>query len=264
MSLWPQLRRSCLAGLLLLTMGCQAKPPAPRFVPRPVDESDLPTTPAEQVALADQLVAASPDDLDALQRARSALEQAQTARHAPFEVAWRLARVCFLMAKRLANRPQRIEVAQHGAEHARTAISQRNDRVEGHYYLALDLAQIAEAESRLSLIKPMVAAAERAAKINPAYDHGGPLVFLGKVHLTAPAWPVSVGNVEQAISLLERALALAPCPLTRLFLGQAYYEDDREQDARVQLERALREAGPKDLEPRWRAEAKRILDELKD
>lgn len=247
-----------LAGMLIA--GCP-KPPAPRYVPPPQRAAPERTS-AQRIGLADRIVAEQPEDLDALTKAQRSLEQARQLKHRPFELHWKLARVFFLLARRLENNTQRVEAASKGVRHARAAVSADEGKVEGHYYLALNLAQIAEAESRLSLVKPMVAVAERAAAIDPSYDLAGPLVFLGKVYLTAPAWPVSIGSVEKAIPLLERALELAPRPLTRLFLGQAYYEGDREDEARRQLEQALGDDGPDRLEPRWRAEAVKALSEL--
>jgi tetratricopeptide (TPR) repeat protein len=149
-------------------------------------------------------------------------------------------------------------------ERAREAMKIDDKRVEPHYYLALNMAQVADATSTRSMVKPMVAAAERAAEIDAAYDQAGPLLFLGKVHLTAPAWPISVGNVEKAIAYLERAVAISPRPIARLFLGQAYYEDDREAEAKTQLRRALQEAKAGDIEPRFRKEAEETLAQIDD
>jgi tetratricopeptide (TPR) repeat protein len=254
---WP----AVLALLGASLTGCP-RPTAPRYVPNHTASDEHLRSPAEQVALADRLVEQQPHNLDALSRADRALGQAQKTNFDAFAVSWRRARVCFLLARTLKNREQRVETAQRGAAAARRAIALDQSRVEGHYYRALNLAQIAEADSRLSLVKQMVRVAKRSAEIDPAYDGAGALVYLGKLYLTAPAWPVSVGNVEEAITALERALALAPRPLTRIFLGQAYFEDDREAEARAQLERALAEAGPGDLEPRWRTEAQSTLSKM--
>ena len=248
-------------GTICLVAAC-AKAPAPRYGGDPDQSKDLPKSPAELVQLADRLVAQQSDQLPALDRARAALRRAQDLQGERFETSWRRARVCFLISQQLTDKAQRVQLAEQGVRHARSSAKQRPDRVEGHYFLALSLGQIAEAQSKLSLIKPMLAAAQRAAEIDERYDHAGPLLFIGKVYLQAPGWPVSVGDLDQAIETLQRAVAIAPRPLARVFLAQAYAEDDRDQEAIAQLERAL--ANPEALQPRWREEARELLGRLRD
>ena len=254
MALKASLILPCLAALIF--GGCP-KPTGPRYVPDDRRSAGLPDSPAELVKLADRLM--KKRTIPAIDRARAALKKALPKHQQPIEVRWRQAKACFLMAYRLKNRDQRVSVAQRGIAHARAAIALDAKRVEPHYYLALNIARIAEARSKLTLIKKMVAAAERAREIDATYDRAGPLVFLGKVYLSAPAWPVSVGNSEKAVKLLEKAVKIAPDPLSRLFLGQAYKEEDEDEKARHQLKLALE--GP--LEDRWRREAEKTLRDLK-
>jgi len=245
-----------------MAMFACTRAPRPRYAPPPLRDKDLPTRAAELMDEADRLVRERPKDLVALDRARIALQRALLAKADRFAVHWRLARVCFLMTQRLENREQRAEHAIRGMGYAQEAVKLQDERVEGHYYLALNMAKLAQAKSKLRLVKRMVRVAQRAAEIDPRYDEAGPLVFLGKVYLTAPAWPLSVGDVDKAIEMLERAVKLVPRPLTRVFLGQAYYEDDRDDQARQQIERALKDAKPGEIEPHWREEAKKILAEV--
>lgn len=228
--------------------------------------ADLPDSPQALVSMADELVAAKPAELAALDRADAALRRAlsRSRGKARFPVLWRLSRVSFLTTLRLSDPTQLAEVARRGMDQAQEAMKVDDKRVEPHYYRALNMAQVASATSTRSMVKPMVKAAERAAEIDAAYDQAGPLLFLGKVHLTAPAWPISVGNAEKAVQYLERAVAISPRPIARLFLGQAYFEDDRESEAKTQLEQALREAKTGDIEPRFRKEALETLEQIGD
>jgi tetratricopeptide (TPR) repeat protein len=237
-------------------------PPPPRYASDPDRGANLPESSADLVALADDLLSPRSPALEALDRARAALERALEADPRDYEVRWRLSRVCFLMGQRFANKQQRVEVAATGRDHAKTAEQIAPARVEAPYYLALNLANIADAKSKLAVVKPMVAAAKRATAIDASYHGAGPLVFLGKVYLKAPAWPLSVGDVDKAIEVLERAVVIAPRPLTRLFLGQVYLEDEEPQKARAQLEPALSDRGPHQLEPRWRREAEQTLQRI--
>jgi tetratricopeptide (TPR) repeat protein len=124
------------------------------------------------------------------------------------------------------------------------------------------MAKVAETTSNVRLVKAMVEPAERAEKIEAKYDDAGPLRFLGKVYLTAPAWPVSVGNPDKAIEMLERAVKLASVPLNRIFLGQAYYHDEEYELAEKQLRRALVDGRAKRLTERWRKEAREYLNRI--
>lgn len=243
---------------LTFLVGCPRQT-GPRYVPKRDRATGLPETARELVEFADRLLEHKPLTVPRIDRARAALTKAHEKGHPqPFEVYWRLARVTFLMADRLKNEEQIAALAAEGVQYANKARDLQPHRVEPYYYLALNLAKIAEAKRKLSLIKPMVKAAERARQIDATYDRAGPLVFLGKVYLTAPAWPVSVGNIEKAVELLELAVKIAPVARTRLFLAQAYLEDDQLDKARKQLELAKKSG----LEPRWRDELKKTLERL--
>ncbi|MFH1130297.1 MAG: hypothetical protein V1754_03120, partial [Pseudomonadota bacterium] len=162
----------------------------------------------------------------------------------------------------LDNRDHRLKYARHGLAYAQYARKLNPRRVEPYYYEALNLAKMAEVKSRLKMVPTMIAAARKAAEIDEGYANAGPLVFQGKVYLTAPPWPMSVGNVEKAVELLDRAVKIAPIPLNRVFLGEAYYQDEQYNEAKVQIEKALREAGPFDLAPHWRSEAEECLIQI--
>jgi len=254
---------SALCAFALIGAGCGHAPTVPRYVPSPRREADLPSNPDALVLLADRIVRDHPNDLQALDRARSALYRAASAYRSRWEVHWRIARVCFLMAQQLQHTDQIVDRATEGMRQARQALRNEARRAPPHYYLALNMAKIAEATSKLGLIKQMVAEAQRAADIDPAFDRAGPLVFLGKVYLTAPAWPISIGDLDKAIRMLERAVEIAPEPTTRIFLGQALFEDGRKREAQQQLERALQDPRADQIEPKWRHEAESLLRQLR-
>ncbi|MBW2730898.1 MAG: hypothetical protein JRH20_00810 [Deltaproteobacteria bacterium] len=232
-------------------------PPDPaRHIPDPQQSEALPKQPRVLVELADRLLQVKPESIARLDRSRAALDQALSKHPEPFAVHWRIARLCALMGRHIQNKKQRVEVLKEGIAHAQQAEQLAPERVEPPYFHALNVARQAEVERSLKLIKKAAVLAERARSLDPAFDQAGPLTLLGKIYLMAPAWPVSVGDLEKAISLLEQAVRLAPRPITHLFLGQAYATDEQFEKARVQLKKALK--GP--LEQRWRREAKKALE----
>lgn len=232
-------------------------PPPPRFVPK---KHTLPDDPAALVAIADAAAKVDEPTAELLSRARAALKKALPKHKKPFEVRWRLARNASLMADVLKNEDQLVEIAKEGMSHAKEAAALEPKRVEGHYYLALTMGRIAKAKRKVSYVKPMVAAGERALKIDERFDNAGPPFFLGALYLEAPGWPVSVGDAEKAVKLLERAVKLSPRPLHRLFLGRAYLKDEEPQKAKEQLQLALKG----ELKPRWRKQAQEALAKAKE
>ena len=246
-----------LGALALLLGGCavtHAPAPSRRPAPRPTQPD--PAARAAVLARADALAASALRDPSAADALRRMLADAVGAADAEFAWSWRLARAEFLCSRHAGDRAGQAAAAERGVAWARQALRREAQRVEGHYYLALCLGQLAEARSKLGLVKPMEAAAKQAAALDPRFDGAGPLVFLGKLYLSAPGWPLSIGDVERAVATLQRALALDPRPLTRLFLAQALAEDEQRDAAARELQQVL--AARHTLEPRWRAEAERL------
>jgi tetratricopeptide (TPR) repeat protein len=254
--------RAVLASLSLsLAVAAGSCGPAgPRYSADPQRYKGLPTEPNALVSLADQLHGVAPHEstLRQIDRGFAALELALEKRGGTdVEVLWRLARATFLMTEHLKNREQRLSYATRGQDYAERALRGDGPRVEPHYYLALNLAKIAEAANKVGLIKRVMEVAKKAEAIDPRFDDAGPLRLMGKVYITAPAWPVSVGSSEEGVKTLERAVALAPVPLNRLFLGEAYFHDEEYGKAKEQLLQALKEG--QRLDPRWRREAESYL-----
>lgn len=259
---------ACLlsTSLPLLLGGCPSVAPRPTVDPRLVVDGardrDLPRQAEELQRLADQVVASRPEQPAPYDRALAALEQALARRPGDYQLLWRAARACFLVTEYVQDKEQRFAYADGGRQYAERAVKEQPGAVEGHYYLALNIAKMAEARNKLRLLKNAIIAAEAAARIDPGFDEAGPLRFMGKVYITAPAWPVSVGSPEKALEYLQRAVKLSPAPLNRLFLGEAYFHEEEYGKARVELEQALRE-GKGRLHPRWQKEAEDYLQRLK-
>lgn len=251
--------------LPVLFIGCGD--PAPRFQPDPRRGAELPESPEALIQKADALMEEQPPAATRIDEALAALQKAlQSDPPAPFAVHWRLAKANFLMTETVQNEAQSRSYAVAGKQHAEKAKGLEPDRVEPHYYLALNVAKIAKADNALGLLKVMLEHAQRAAEIDPSFDDGGPHRFMGKVYLSAPAWPISVGSAEKGVEMLEQAVKLAPTPLNRLFLGEAYFKDDQYKKAHEQLTLALEQADSQGayLAPQWRKDAQGYLEELND
>lgn len=249
-----------LLGLVLAACGTTLPATPPRQLQPAAAPPVAPAAREAALARADALLVQALTDGAVARTQRQLLVEAVGAGAVDFAWAWRLARAEFLCSRRASTRAAQAADAERGVAWARRAVLREPQRVEGHYYLALSLGQLAEARSKLSLVKPMEAAGKRAAELDPRFDGAGPLVFLGKLYLSAPGWPLSIGDVEQAVATLRRALALEPRPLTRLFLAQALAENDEPAEAARELQAVLVLNAA--LEPRWQAEAERLRQKL--
>ncbi len=240
----------------------------PQYIGDPHRAEGLPTDPMALVALADLLVEQKPATLKNIDRSLAALEQALDQGHSePLQVLWRLSRSCLCMTELLDKKNQVMAFGQRGVKYAEAALDISVDHVEPHYYKALNMAKMVEITRELSDIKLMLKSAEVAAKINPSYDNAGALSFMGKVYISAPKWPISVGAPDKGVELLERAVSIAPTPMNRLFLGQACFHDDEYSLAKEHLLRALKEGEGKVLGKRWKIEVKeaqKLLERIKD
>ena len=108
----------------------------------------------------------------------------------------------------------------------------------------------------------------RAARADPAIDHGGPHRLLATVLLRAPSWPLGPGDPEAAVPEAQAAVGIDPdfAP-NQLALGEALRKNDRSAEARAAYSKALRLAteaaarGDPDA-PGWVDEARAALREV--
>jgi len=137
-----------------------------------------------------------------------------------------LARTSFVLADLATNDTQRAEFARRGIAVCRQWLAHLSNSAAGHYYLAMNLGKLAEAEAPSLAAYRLVHEVERefktAAELDVHFDHAGPARTLGELYFQAPGWPLSVGSKHKAREWLERAAALAPeYPENQLNLAEA-------------------------------------------
>ena len=124
------------------------------------------------------------------------------------------------------NDTQRAEVARRGIAVCQSWIEKETNSGPAHYYLAINLGQLAQAEAPSIASYRLVHQVERefkkAAELDVTFDHAGPARTLGLLYFQAPGWPLSVGSKSKAREWLTRAAELAPnYPGNQLNLGEA-------------------------------------------
>lgn len=155
----------------------------------------------------------------------AAAEKAWSQNSTNYEANIAVARTVFDLAEFAKENKDRERLAHIGIRAARAAIDTSRERVEGHYYLAMNLGQLARTKmlSALKILDEMEAEWIASRAIDPKYDYAGPDRSLGILYLEAPGWPTSVGNKNKARIHLERAATLAPnCPENLISLMEAY------------------------------------------
>lgn len=159
------------------------------------------------------------------------------AAHTNATAAWQFGRACFDRAEFAANDEQREEVARQGIAVCRQLIAREPVSAAGHYYLALNLGQLARTKSlgALRIVDEMELELKTALRLEPLFDYAGPDRSLGLLYLGAPGWPASIGSRGKTRFHLEHAVELSPAfPDNRLSLLEAYLKWGDKQ--RVQRE----------------------------
>jgi len=139
---------------------------------------------------------------------QSARNQFQSNTNDPV-LAWQFARTCFDYAD--LSPEKRAAIAQEGIAACSHSLTLA-DSAGAHYYLALNLGELAQTEDlgALKLVREMAREFEATAALDKKFDFAGPERGLGLLSRDAPGWPVSVGSRRKAREYLESAATLAP------------------------------------------------------
>jgi tetratricopeptide (TPR) repeat protein len=126
--------------------------------------------------------------------------------------AWQFARACYDLADFATNDAERAALAVQGIAACRQLVAHEPKSVPGHYYLAMNLGQLARTEllGALKLVREMEREFKTAADLDVHFDFAGPERCLGLLYRDAPGWPASIGSRRKAREFLEQAAKLSP------------------------------------------------------
>jgi hypothetical protein len=147
---------------------------------------------------------------------------------------WQFARAAFDLAEFATTDTDRAALAGQGIAACRQLIARDQKSAAAHYYLAMNLGQLAKAEApsiaSYKLVKDIEREFKAAAELDARFDYAGPERNLGKLYHDAPGWPISVGNKRTSRYYSEQAIRLVPdYPGNRLNLVESYLQwNDRE------------------------------------
>lgn len=184
--------------------------------------------------------------------------------------AWQFAQACFEWAEFASNNTQRAAIAEDGIAAARGALRQDPRSAAAHYYLAMNLGQLARTKTlgALKLVSEMEAGFKKAIDLDATIDFAGSHRSLGLLYRDAPGWPASIGSKSKARQHLLKAVELRrEFPENWICLLETYVEWGEKRAAKARLKEAQDvlkaarerfggetwEASWKDWDRRWEA-----------
>ena len=172
-----------------------------------------------------------------------------------YEASWRLGRSFFFLGQEAKNQAEARVHHSKGIQAADHAVKLQPDRVEGHFWLGVNLALMAQLKNKMSALFFVWRAKRslrRALRLDPSYHAAGSLRLLGRIQHRLPR--IFGGGRKRARANYERALELAPDnTVTRFYFAELLIEIGEMTAAREQLETILQMA----TDPPWEFESKR-------
>jgi tetratricopeptide (TPR) repeat protein len=214
------------------------------------------------------LFAEQPRTLKRVMRAAQLLEQSARTLRDDYDPQWQAAEAWAFLAENGLHPVFRKDAAKRGIVLARHARELKPDRVEGHYWYALNVGLLADVDRAYGLdaVSEMQTALKRAIELDERYDFGGPLCLLAILHLRSPGPPVSIGSPRKGLRLLQRAVELLPdYPENYLYLAEALRDTEKPDEARKAIDKVLQAPPRPDQQfesAKWKQDARKLLSEL--
>jgi tetratricopeptide (TPR) repeat protein len=152
--------------------------------------------------------------------------------------AWQFGRACFDMSTVQKGSVAEAKFATEGIAACERALALDPASAAAHYYLGMDLGQLADTKHNLSAFR-MIKDIEReflaARALDKHFDYGGPDRNLGLLYRDAPVF-ASIGSRSKARQHLEDAVQIAPdFPENQLNLIEVYLRWDYHTEAQRQF-----------------------------
>ena len=198
--------------------------------------------------------------VDGTERLRSTFRDRQTEyknKEQDAKPAWQFGQACFDLADVATNKAERAQIAQLGIDACRKSVAIDSNSAPAHYYLSLNLGQLARTRSlgALRLVSQMEKELLKAIELDAKFDYAGPERTLGLLYRDAPSFG-SIGSRSKARQHLQKAAELVPSyPDNRLILLESYLQWGDRENARSELktlEESLPNARLEFSDPAWK------------
>lgn len=200
------------------------------------------------------------EDLAKARVAVAALRQARTADYGNYEAAWKLARASFYVGDHTNNDDERTDMFREGTEAGKSAVKLQPDKPDGHFWLGANYGGAAAHSTiaNLSSFNDIKTEMDAVLRIDETYQGYSAYLGLGRLYLQAPR--IFGGDTSKAIEYLEKGVKLNPNhSLMRYHLAQAYEADNRNAEAKKQIEMVMTTTP----DPKYTAEHKDAVEKSK-
>ncbi len=172
-----------------------------------------------------------------------------------YEVQWRLARAFFFLGQQASSRDSARQLYAAGIGAGERAVALNSERVEGHFWVGVNLALFAESGGGLRALRALRFARtelKRAVSISDKYHDAGPLRVLGRLEHKSPR--LLGGSLKRSRELFDRALVIAPSnSVTLLYAAELALDAGERERATSLLQRILESS----IDPDWEFENNR-------
>jgi len=178
-----------------------------------------------------------------------------------FDAAWKLARVAYWLGEHAPEKERRAHL-ERGMQAARAAIALEPNRAEGHFWLAANMGTMAESFGLRNGLRYRGAVKdelETVLKLDPAFMNGSADRVLGRWYFRVPR--LFGGSNKRAEEHLRASLTYDEnSTISRFFLAEVLLDEDRDQEARAELQKVIEapiseEYAPEDREYKEKAAA---------
>jgi hypothetical protein len=260
-------RRLLWVPLVGALAGCPSRVGPPPVSGAAVRPGELPGDVPGLIAYADAEYAKD-QPLD-VENSLVALDKARLTEPKSYDILWRGARAAAWLADDAdGDKDRRARFAHKGIDYAKAAIDANPHRVEAPYYLAISIGLLATTKTlgAHELVPQVLKLAKDAVKMDEKFDYGGPLRLLGSVYVKAPSWPASVGDVDEGVKHLRRAVELGPdYPHNHLLYADGLVANNKLAEAEREYQAVLAAPSSPAWEhrlARWRNEAQEGLKKI--
>jgi TRAP transporter TatT component family protein len=169
-----------------------------------------------------------------------------------YEVQWRLSRALFFLGQEAGTKGAKRQLHSAGVGAGERAVALNGERVEGHFWVGVNLALFAESQGGLRGARAAMWARNElklAARVNETYHSAGPLRVLGRLEHKAPRW--LGGNRNRSRERFDRALEIAPGNSVTLLYAAELAMDQRDSARAAALLKQIIESP---IDPEWEFE----------
>lgn len=192
-----------------------------------------------------------------IENVRRSVTILQSAGKNDYEILWRLGRALFFLGQEAPDKDSALSHFCRGIVASEEAIAITPARVEGHFWLAVNLALTAQTQKHRPLLairnaRRAIRELRQAIQIDSSYHGAGPMRVLARLQHKLPR--VLGGGSNRAHTNYESAVNLAPQnTVTRIYFAELLLESGERDLGREHLEFVLNVS----TDPGWAFEIER-------